>query len=53
MITKIYTKVTNIYKNMLPFRGVGRAWVSAPSAPWCNALVATGVVRERFKDCGV
>ena len=28
--------------------GVGRKWVSAPPAPWCHALVATGVVRHHL-----
>ena len=28
--------------------GAGGAWVSAPPAPWCRALVSTEVVHHQF-----
>ena len=34
------------HPSSLPVVGAGRAWVSAPPAPWCCALVATMVVRH-------
>ena len=34
------------HPSSLPVKGAGHARVSAPSASWCHALVATGVVRH-------
>ena len=32
------------HPSSLPLMGARRAWVSAPPAPWCHALVAMGLV---------
>ena len=31
-----------------PIMGAGCGWVSAPTAPWCRALVATKVVHHHY-----